>query len=69
MIVFCQVFALERIPKLVLRFCFDGVKQVDGYLPKTFPLLLGWTNLLCDPSQNNFKHITEHDYLQSLRMM
>lgn len=62
---FLQVFAMERIPKLLLRFCLNGANPVDDYLPTTFPLLAGWTKLLCEPS-NTEEKITKQEYLQIL---
>lgn len=53
---------MERIPTLLPRFCFNGV---DDYLPTTFPLLAGWTKLLCEPS-NTGEKITKQEYLQIL---
>ncbi|CAB4289107.1 unnamed protein product [Prunus armeniaca] len=60
-----MVFAMERIPKLLLRFCLNGANPVDDYLPTTFPLLAGWTKLLCEPS-NTEEKITKQEYLQIL---
>ncbi|XP_021822726.1 serine/threonine-protein phosphatase 7 long form homolog isoform X2 [Prunus avium] len=60
-----MVFAMERIPKLLLRFCLNGANPVDDYLPTTFPLLAGWTKLLSEPS-NAEEKITKQEYLQIL---
>ncbi|KAM1120671.1 hypothetical protein ACFX19_002482 [Malus domestica] len=59
------VFAMERIPKLVQRFLSNGVNRVDDYLPTSFPLLAGWTKLLCDPSSTH-EETTRQEYLQML---